>query len=190
MESRSFHREVHFECIDDPKAIPPRAAWADRKTDQKHVADVITLIKTIGSLGEQSVWVIDDKELSRTYQEIGKQMFTKKFCTGKESANSGDPASEDEIKAWVQTKTREIVCGNHTVAAARRLKSLHPTNKIFRTLIVDIWIVDSTIPLDTNSVEQWASWDNHRSALTKVTNAMERIVNMHTTLKEMCYFVS
>lgn len=176
--------------VDDPNAVPPRPAWKDRNTDQKHVADVIALVKTLGSLGEQSVWVIDDKELSKTYQEIGKQMFTKKFCTGKDSANGGDPASEDEIRAWVMTQKREVVCGNHTIAAARTLKSRHPTNKIFRTLIVDIWIVDSSITLDTNSVEQWASWDNHRSALTKVTNAMERIASMHQTMKDLCYFVS
>jgi len=117
-------------------------------------------------------------------------MFTVEFCTGVQSAEGHKQASHEQIRAWVQKQPRETVCGNHSLTAAKALKAQYPKTKTFQEIIVDIWIVDSELEEDNESVAKWANWDNIKSSLQKITASVERILTAHQALQARCFWTS
>jgi hypothetical protein len=181
---------------DDALATTPRDEWKDRALDEDHVAKCMEMMQQIGSVGEQSVWVIDDAELANNYKEFGMGMFTRDFCLTEDRKKNLTPhelhlpALVDDITAWIRRQPREIVCGNHTFHAAKRLKAMYPKTKTFQTLTADILLVNSKDPIDNEAVGKWAHWDNIRSALAKISSAMERVIYLHNALQRKAFFVS
>ena len=176
-----------FDC-EDSLSIAPRDEWKDRDLDQKHIEDMIALVQKTGAMSDRSVWVIDSKEYRKLHKEIGNQMFTKEFCTGKKGDGAKELASQEEFVAWIKTQNRERIVGNHTLECARQLRAQFQTNPVFRSLYAEIWLVDSKIEEDNRKVVYWAGQENIVANSGKVTPALERVWYFHRWLERRGYF--
>jgi hypothetical protein len=173
---------------DAPNSFAPRDEWKDRDLDPKHIETLKKIVQEVGSTAEKSIWVIDSKELRRKFSEVGMLMFTKEFCTGIASDQGLDPASPEEIVAWVEKQRRERIAGNHTLSAAKQLRKEFPSTLIFQTIVAEIWIVDSKLEEDDKKVIYWAAKENYLAGSSKTTTARERCIYFHHWLERLGFF--